>query len=180
MYKYLAIVVPLLALVLLTLACNGDGDSGTPSTPGATPAGTPTSEPTEVPTQQPSPTDIEETAATGETPTTEPTAAIGETPIIEPNSVTPAASPIPMGTPAVAPADLSLFEGMAIDQEECFFDPRTALANCLARGLYSVDPPLTGEDISCSILIVGDDPVVIFCRSQEPQNAVYYAIQGAP
>ena len=166
MYKYLAIVVPLLAFVFLTLACNGDG--GTPATPGATPAETPTSEPTEVPTEQPSPTDIVET------PT------VGQTPIIEPTAFTPAASPIPMGTPAVAPADLSLFEGMAIDQEECFFDPRTALANCLDRGLYSVDPPLVGEDISCSILIVEEEPVVIFCRSQEPQNAVYYAIQGAP
>ena len=166
MQKHLPLVVPLLTLVLLTLACNGDG--GTPVTPGATPAETPTSEPTEVLTQQPSPTDIEDT------PT------IDQTPTIEPTAVTPAASPIPMGTPAVAPADLSLFEGMAIDQEQCFFDPRTSLANCLARGLYSVDPPLTGEDISCSILIVGDDPVVLFCRSQEPQNAVYYAIQGAP
>jgi hypothetical protein len=165
MQKHLPIVVPLLALVLLTLACNGDG--GTPATPGATPAETPTSEPTEVPTQQPSPTDIEETA-------------IGETPIIEPTAVTPAASPIPIGTPAIAPADLSLYEGMAIDQEECFFDPRAALANCLGRGLYSVDPPLTGEDISCSILIIEEEPVVVFCRSHEPQDAVYYAIQGAP
>ncbi len=165
MQKYLPIVVLLLTLVLLALACNGDG--GTPATPSATPEETSTSEPTEVPTQQPSPTDIEETA-------------IGETPIIEPTAVTPAASPIPMGTPAIAPADLSLFEGMAIDQEECFFDPRTALANCLDRGLYSVDPPLTGEDISCSILIVEEEPVVLFCRSQEPQKAVYYAIQGAP
>ncbi len=165
MYKYLAIVVSLLTLVLLTLACNGDG--GTPATPGATPAETPTSEPAEVPTQQPPPTDIEETA-------------ISETPIIEPTAVTPAASPIPMGTPAVAPADLSLFEGTATDREECFFNPRTALANCLDRGLYSVDPPLTGEDISCSILIFEEEPVVVFCRSQEPQNAVYYAIQRAP
>ncbi len=177
MRKYLPLVAPLLTLILLTLACNGDG--GTPATPGATPGETPTTGPTEVPTQQSSPTDIEETAI-GETPTIEPTASIGQTPTIEPTPFTPAASPIPMGTPAVAPADLSLFEGMAIDQEECFFDPRTALANCLGRGLYSVDPPLTGEDISCSILIVEEEPVVIFCRSQEPQEAVYYAIQGAP
>ena len=166
MHKYLPIVVLLLTPVLLALACNGD--RGKPATPGATPGETPTNGPTEVLTQQPSPTDIEETAA------------IGETPIIEPTAVTPAASPIPIGTPAIAPADLSLYEGMALDQEECFFDPRTALANCLGRGLYSVDPPLTGEDISCSILIIEEEPIVVFCRSQEPQNAVYYAIQGAP
>ncbi len=166
MHKYLPIVVLLLTPVLLALACNGD--RGKPATPGATPGETPTNGPTEVLTQQPSPTDIEETPA------------IGETPIIEPTAVTPAASPIPIGTPAIAPADLSLYEGMALDQEECFFDPRTALANCLGRGLYSVDPPLTGEDISCSILIIEEEPIVVFCRSQEPQNAVYYAIQGAP
>lgn len=158
MYKRLLILFPLFALVLLTLACND----------GATPGETPTSKPTEILTQQPSPTDIEETATVDQTPT------------IEPTAFTPAASPVLSGTPAIAPADLSLYENVAVDQEECSFDPRTALANCLGRGLYSIDPPLTGEDISCSILIVEELPAVLLCRSQEPQNAVYYAINVAP
>ena len=171
MRKYLPVVVFLLALALVTLACDGDGngngDGVTATTPGATPDGTATAGPTEAPTEQPSPTGEETTAAV-------------ETPTIEPTVATPAASPIAVGTPAVAPADLSPYEGMAIDQEECLFDPLTALANCLERGLYTVDPPLIGEDISCSILIVQDEAVALLCRSQEPQEAVYYAIQGMP
>lgn len=171
MRRLLTVMVPFLAFALVSLGCDGDGNGNgngvTATTHGSIPDGTATSGPTEAPTQRPSPTD-EETPAAGETPTVEPTA------------VTPAASPIPLGTPAVAPADLSPYEGMAIDQEECHIDPLTALADCLERGLYTVIPPPVGEDISCSILIVRDEAVALLCRSQEPQDAVYYAIQGIP
>ena len=81
----------------------------------------------------------------------------------------------------MAPDDLAAFllqyQGQAIDEDTCQFDPRTGLSACPGRGTYAADPPLTGQDIECSILIVQGEPIAIRCTSQEPLQTIYYDIQ---
>ncbi len=148
----------LLTFTLLTLACNGG--SGPTSSPGS--EETPASQPPGTPSQQKSPV----------VATQQPSAIASATP-------TATASPQMAGTPAVAPADLSKYQGQTITQEDCQqFDPRTSTAVCPSRGTYTLVPPFTGEDISCSVLIVQGKPIAVRCSSQQPLQTVYYEIKG--
>ncbi len=159
MPRYLAVVLSAVVLALLVLSCSGGG--GPPATPSPGPGETTTTEPAESPTLKPTPTsDGEATPTAGATAT-----------------ATTAPTPAAIGTPAVAPADLSRFQGQTIDEDECLFDPRTAVVTCPGRGTFAIDPPLVAQDISCSVLIVQNEPVAIRCSSQEPLQTVYYDIQ---
>lgn len=157
MHKSLPVLAAVLAPALLILACAGDGGPATTANP--SPGGTSTA--------QPSPTAIQQSS---------PTATIGQTPTPEPATPTPTAQPESTPIPAIAPADLTQYQGQTINLEECLFDPRTSLATCPGRGTYAPEPPIIGEDISCSILIVEDRPIALQCRSQQPQQAITYAI----
>ncbi|MCH8052262.1 MAG: hypothetical protein IIC86_09620, partial [Chloroflexi bacterium] len=54
--------------------------------------------------------------------------------------------------------------------------PHPALVTCAGRGLYAIDPPIVGQDISCNIWIVSGAAELIQCTSQEPLDTTYYEI----
>jgi len=157
MPRHFAILLTVVAFALLALACNG-GPATTTPTGGRTA------------TVRPSGTAGGQFSPAGST-----TPTGGGTATSQPTQTT--AAPQAAGTPAVAPADLSRYEGQTITQEDCRFDPRSSSAIC-SRGTYNLIPTFTGEDISCSVLIVQDKPVVVGCSSQAPLQTVYYAIEG--
>ena len=163
------IVLPFFALAFLALACNGNG------TPTATLG--PTARPTRtaVDTPKPSPTaSPEKSPPITQTPTPQVTPA-ATTPAARPTA-TPTASPIPVTIPANLGALLAPYQGQTIDWADCLYQPRTAIADCAARGRYALGPPFTGQDISCSIGIVQEKTIAIRCTSQEPLQTLYYAI----
>ena len=157
-----------IALSLAVIVC-GDGDDATPTptfttTPGPpSPAASTTAPAGDQKTEGPSESPADVTAAPtapGDVPTAPPTAS--------------------EGTPAVAPDDegafVGQFEGQPIDQESCTYDPTTALVTCSERGLYAIDPPIVGQDISCSIWIVSGAAELIQCTSIQPQETTFYEI----
>ncbi len=79
------------------------------------------------------------------------------------------------GTRAVAPDDEGLFIGQffgqLVDTEACTYDPTTALVTCPGRGLYAIDPPVVGQDISCNIWLVTGVARVIQCTWLGSDNA---------
>nr|AUF80929.1 hypothetical protein S36_0542 [uncultured bacterium] len=148
---------------LAVIACGGDDDA----TPTAAPAFTigvsspaaGTTAPaddskTEPPPESPAPITVAPTAP-GEVPTAPPVSS--------------------EGTPAVAPDDEGLFigqfQGQPVDTEGCTYNPTTALVTCPGRGLYAIDPPIVGQDISCSIWLVSGVARVIQCTKIGPDNA---------
>ncbi len=87
----------------------------------------------------------------------------------------PTAPPVSSeGTPAVAPDDEGLFIGQffgqPVDTEACTYDPTTALVTCPGRGLYAIDPPIVGQDISCNIWIVSGVEELIQCTKIGPDG----------
>jgi hypothetical protein len=166
------ITLLLLALALASSACGGDDDGGD----GGSPA------PTALPSATPSGSEPPETEDPGEdekTPGAEETPAPGET--TDPNTG-PSATPGVGGIPAVAPADqagfLAGFADTTVEQSDCTYDPGTLIAGCGEHGDFSVDPPLTGQDISCAIGLVDGSPVFVQCSSQVPLTTIYYEILG--
>ncbi len=150
-------------LSLVVISCGDDDDaSPTPTiSPAATtPAATaPDDSKTEGPSESPGDPTVAPTAP-GDVPTAPPTAS--------------------EGTPAVAPDDqgafVGQFQGQPIDQESCSYDPTAALVSCPGHGLFAIDPPIVGQDISCSIWIVSGAAELIQCTSQQPLETTYYEI----
>jgi hypothetical protein len=152
----------LVAFVALLTSCGGD-DTSTP-TPTATPAtgtahtitATPQSQKTGTPNQQ---TPSVAATAPGVTPTAPPVAAVG--------------------TPAVAPDDQQAFStsfsGQQVDLSDCIYNPTTAVVNCDSV-LYAIDPPIVGQDISCTLWLVAGTPRALACQAAEPPGTTYYKI----
>jgi len=154
-----------IALSLAVIACGDDDDvSPTPTTSGSSsPTPSATAPPGDHKTAGPSESPGDATplpTAPGDVPTAPPTAS--------------------EGMPAVAPDDegafVGQFLGQPIDQESCTYDPATALVTCSERGLYAIDPPIVGQDISCSIWIVSGAAELIQCTSVQPLDTTYYEI----
>ena len=164
MPKYAFALVAVLLYALLGLACNGDDGNSTPTV-----GQTPTEEPQATAT---------EAATPGSQKTPPPEESPSTTTPIPRVTIVPALTPGAEGTPAVAPADLSQYEGQTIDDEQCSYTPAAGTAVCPGRGTYALAPPLIGEDISCSVLIVQAEPVAVRCTSQAPPQAIYYEIKG--
>ena len=155
-----------LAIVLFAaafVAC-GDDDSSTP-TPTTSGSGTartitatPQGQKTGTPNQQ---TPSVAATAPGDTPTAPPVAAVG--------------------TPAAAPADQAAFStsftGQQVDLRECVYNPTTAVVNCNTV-LYAIDPPMIGQDITCTLWLVSATPRAIACQAAEPPGTTYYEIEG--
>jgi hypothetical protein len=154
----------------LVVACGGDdeADNGeNTTTPGRTQRPTATRE-TATPDgdDKPTPDGGDETPAGG-SPT---------------DGADPGPTPAPEGTPAVAPANqtayVNQFQGRDVVEDECAYDPTKYLVTCPDRGDFAIDPPLQGQDVTCSIGIVDGTAEYIRCRSQEPLQAIYYEIQA--
>jgi len=62
-------------------------------------------------------------------------------------------------------------------EEDCRHNPSTRVTDCGSRGLFAVDPPPGGEDVSCTIGILEGNPVYIRCVSQQPLQAIYYEVK---
>ncbi|MCH7953550.1 MAG: hypothetical protein IIC25_06630 [Chloroflexi bacterium] len=157
LFSFAAIV-----LSLAVIACGGDDDATPTTSPsitvGASSPAAGTTAPaddgkTEGPSASPAAVTVAPTAP-GDIPTAPPVAS--------------------EGTPAVAPDDEGLFigqfQGQPIDTEACTYNPTTALVTCPGRGLYAIDPPLVGQDISCNIWIVSGVEEVIQCTVIGPDD----------
>ncbi len=166
MFRLASFCLVAIAFSLAAIACGGDDDSTStatitpgPSTPAASTTAPPGDNKTEGPSESPGDATPAPTAP-GDVPTAPPTA--------------------PAGTPAVAPDDQGAFagqfRGQPIDYEGCTYDPTVALVTCAERGLFAIDPTIVGQDISCSIWIVGGAPELIQCTSQQPLETTYYEI----
>ena len=164
------LLIPLLiALCALALACK-DGDS---SGPAATRSGATAS-----------PTDGAgsgggTTAPDEKSPPPEENPGASGTPAARTDGAEAPPSPAAEGARAVAPADqntfVATFQGQSnLREEQCSYSPATRITNCAGRGLFAVDPPLTGQDISCGLLTADDQAVAIRCTSQEPLETLYY------
>jgi hypothetical protein len=163
----------LAALAVLAFACNGDNESGPV---------TPTSTATQTQGQTATPVD-----AGGATPTDgdeKPTPADNgdsETPGGEPTTATERATPAAEGTPAIAPEDqtayLLQFADKTIENVDCQYNPATFVTTCPRFGTYSVDPPLTGQDITCRLGLIDGVPEYVACTQQQPLTAIFYEIQ---
>ena len=161
------LLLTVLLLAGLLAGCGGDeDDDGGEATPTRTPAAsrlTNTPEPTGVDQKTPGP----EERPDGETPN---------------ETDAPVLTPAAEGTPAVAPSNqtefVQQFSGRGVVEEDCRHNPSTRVTDCGSRGLFAVDPPPGGEDVSCTIGILEGNPVYIRCVSQQPLQAIYYDVQG--
>ncbi len=79
--------------------------------------------------------------------------------------------------PADAAAFLAQFQGKLVTQEPCLYNPASVTTDCSARGIFAIDPPITGQDIGCSLLIIEGTPRAIQCQSQEPLQTTVYEIK---
>ena len=167
MSRYGILIAVLTALALVALACGGD-DNGDdePSVTARTRTATPDDG-----TRTPDGDGDKDTPGPNETSdgTGTPNGTQGPT-------LTPAAE----GTPAVAPADssafLARFADKTIDYLDCVFNPSNAVTDC-GGDKYAVDPPLSGQDVTCQIGLVDGKAELIRCTSSEPLTTIYYDIQ---
>ena len=168
----IAICIVLGLIVTALTACGGDDDagSGSPTSSGDTLV-TPSTKPTGGGQATASP--AKETPPAGGSQTPNPGGGSGVP------TAPPAASE---GTPAVQPEDadefLATFAGKSVDYQPCAYNPTTALTNCAGLGVYAIDPPITGQDINCTLLVVEAVPTAIQCQSAEPPQTRYYEVKG--
>jgi len=173
MRRYRLLLALIAAFAVLAFACNGDDDDDkeSPSASARTPNGggdtaTPDGGGDKSPVDQETPTE-------------------SETPLNTPTQPPPATE----GTPAVAPGNESIyvaqFAGRDVQEQTCAYNPATRVTECCAqsdcstpdRVKYAVEPPLVGQDISCSRGFVDGQPEYIRCSSVDPQQNKYYEIQ---
>jgi len=158
----------LLVFVLaLAIACNGDDDDSNGTPDGGTA------------TEEPSNGDSTLTPAPGKSPVN----GDGDLPTGDGQpSNNGDATPAPGGTTATLINDIAgwlatNYPTVSPLREDCVFNPGTFITTCPGHGEYSVNPPLTGEDVTCQSLLVNDEPVAINCTSQSPLQTIYYEIQ---
>lgn len=167
-------MVALAALAVLAFACNGDDESGPPS---PSPAATQTQRTTATP-----PDGGGATPAEGDEKPTPAENGDGETPSGGTATATERPTPAAEGTPATAPEDqtayLSQFADETIENLDCEYNPATFITTCPRFGTYSVDPPLTGQDITCRLGLIDGVPEYVSCTQQQPLTTIFYEIQG--
>ena len=154
----------LVFVLALAIACNGDDDGGN----GTPDNGTAPSNGDGTLTPAPDKTPVD---GNGDVPTGD-----GQPSTNGDSTATPG------GTPATLiddPADwfATNYPGVSLPREDCIFNPGTFITTCPPHGDFSVDPPLTGEDVSCQSLLVNNEPVALSCTSQNPLTTIYYEIQ---
>jgi hypothetical protein len=171
MRKLMIILLTALAVALTGVACGDDDDDGdaSPTATGSTTTARPSR--TEDPNVTPTNGDVK-TPGPGESPD-EATPA--------PTATGPAPTPAAEGTPATLIEEPNQFfstnyPGESPSQSDCIFSPITFVVTC-GGDKYAPDPPLTGEDVTCALLSIDDEPVAIRCNSQVPLQSIYYDIQ---
>ncbi|MEX0682856.1 MAG: hypothetical protein WD904_00085 [Dehalococcoidia bacterium] len=169
MLRLASVCLATLVLALSVVAC-GDDDGATPSDADATPTISPNGGPITA-SPAPDPTDDHKTEAPSGSPGDEtpgPTAPGQQTP--------PPASDEGIPAPQVDDAFAAQFNGQTVVPEDCLYNFSEGLVFCPGHGIYAIDPPMGGQDISCNIWIVSEDPKLIQCTSQEPLNTNYYEV----
>ncbi len=170
MRKLIIALLAVIAVVAFGVACGDDDDGNT------TPTGSGSST-----TARPSATgdaDVTPTDADGKTPGSD---VPGEDETVAPTGTGPRPTPAAEGTPATLIEEPNSFfstkyPGKSPTQSDCAFSPTTFVVTC-GRDKYAVDPPLEGQDVTCALLNIDDDPVAVRCNSQEPLQSAYYEIQ---
>lgn len=164
-------LLALTAITLAAVACGGDDNDG-----GSPTAASPTrASPTSARQAQETPVDGDLKTPGSETPE-------GRTPApTQPGDTGPGPTPASRGTPATWIREPDKFfaenyPGKSPTEADCLYNPVTVLATCSGTD-YAVDPPLTGQDISCALLLVDQQAVAIRCTSAEPLQTIYYQIQ---
>jgi hypothetical protein len=172
MRKLVIALLAAIAVAILAVACGDDDDGGdkTPSGSGTNA----TAKPSRTGDADVSPSDVDGKTPSNETP--------GEDETLAPTGTGPRPTPAAVGTPAtftdVPGAYLhEHYPGRSTVDIECAFSPVTVLVTCPEFGKFAVDPPMTGEDISCVVMTIDDKPVLVRCTSQEPLRTSFYEIQ---
>ncbi|MEO8458140.1 MAG: hypothetical protein ABI559_10035 [Chloroflexota bacterium] len=162
-----ALLIPALAILTLAMACGGGNDAtNTPTstastTSSAAPQGGSTTPPgTSAKTATPPvPTASVAATAPGQTPSPPPVAAVG--------------------TPAVAPAQQAAFVASFRDKQtepsDCTYNPGTAIATC-GSTIYALNPPVSGQDATCTLYKIDGSPFAIACTTAEPVATTYYQL----
>jgi hypothetical protein len=168
----LLLAVCLFAALALSAACGDDDDAG-----GATPTGAVTETPNGEPTGTPDNGDTPEPTADDK-----PDRTPGPEPTLPPPDETEAATPAAEGTPIdyiEQPAEFfqANYPGQSPTELPCLYNPATHVVDCSEHGRYAPNPPLTGQDISCGVLVLDDGaPIAVRCTSQVPLSTIYYEI----
>jgi hypothetical protein len=102
-------------------------------------------------------------------------------------TITPVGTPSPDSTPSspelgavrITPPEnrrefVDQLEDEQILGERCTYDATSGTADCGARGLYELDPPLPGDEGECSVFLVEDQPIAVSCATAT--TAAIYAI----
>jgi hypothetical protein len=166
------VILAAVVMAAVSAGCGGDGDDSADQ-----------SEPTSTSTIAASPSSTQGAGGTpgaGNPDEKTPGPGVEETPGRTLGATAP--PPATEGTPAVEPPDtvayLMQFQGRGdLGEESCTYDPSTRVTDCGPRGVYSVRPPLGGQDIFCTITIIGSTPEFIRCTSAEPSETKWYDIQ---
>jgi hypothetical protein len=160
------------------VAC-GDDDDGS----SATPSGSAAASEDESGTARPTTTDSEagDDDDDGDLKTPGPSETEGgQTPVATaPGEVPTVPPPAAEGTPApeVPPSVLADFQGKPITYSDCIYSLSTRLVDCGDQGLYAIDPPIVGQDITCQVWFVENVREIIGCTSVEPYDTKFYDIQ---
>lgn len=172
MLRLASLLLVTVAVTLAALACGDDDDAGTP---------TPTAV-TESPTATDGVTPGGQTTAAGDDlKTSPPDGSGGSVPPVAtaPGDVPTAPPTASTGIPAVAPDDQGAFagqfEGQVVEFETCAYNPTNGLVTC-PQAEYRIDPPMVGQDISCTVWVVSGVREVVQCTSIEPTETIYYEI----
>ena len=165
MSRFRLLLAFLAALAVLAFACNGDDDGGKESPTASVRTSTLDGDKTATPGGDDKYTPVDETPEVTETADT---------------STPP--PPAAEGIPAIAPEDQNAytaqFQGRDVLENACAYNPGTRVADCAQQGRFAVDPPLAGQDISCSLGVVDGQPEYIRCSSVQPQQSKWYEIRG--
>ncbi len=169
MRKLIVVALAALAVVAFGVACGDDDDDTTPTGSGSTASAKPS---------RTGDADVTPTDSDGKTPSNE---TPGEDETTGPTGTGPQPTPAAEGTPATLIEDPNAFfsanyPGKSPTESECAFSPVSFVVTC-GTDKYAVDPPLEGEDVTCALLSIDEEPVAIRCTSQEPLQAIYYEIQ---
>ncbi|MEX0800912.1 MAG: hypothetical protein WD379_06845 [Dehalococcoidia bacterium] len=151
----MALLLPVLALLLLALACdNKDNDSS-----GDTPSASPSAD--------------ESPQATGEATAT---------PAPDGTPAPPDGEGTPVALQTDVPAFRAQFDEVIETTLPCDYDQETGIVDCSAQDtdIYLLDEPLEGETVKCRAMIISEGDVGVFCQTDPEVQPVISADYALP